>query len=97
MPRGSSMQVHLLDSVAYPSRAEVNPVGKIQLGHAYRCFCSPDKLAMTREKLARMGSNATYDKSCSNLTDEEVSRRVKAGEKHIIRMKVTPGPPLFST
>ncbi|KAF9647742.1 glutamyl-tRNA synthetase [Thelephora ganbajun] len=54
--------------------------------HAYRCFCSPDKLATTREKLARTGSNATYDKSCLNLTDEEVARRVKAGEKHVIRM-----------
>ena len=43
---------------------------------------------MTREKLARTGSNATYDKSCLNLTDEEVARRLKAGEKHIIRMNV---------
>lgn len=43
---------------------------------------------MTREKLARTGSNATYDKSCLNLTDEEVARRVRAGEKHVIRMNV---------
>ena len=43
---------------------------------------------MTREKLARAGSNATYDKSCLNFTDEEVARRVRAGEKHVIRMNV---------
>ena len=37
-----------------------------------------------------MGSNATYDKSCLNLTDEEVVRKVKAGEKYVVRMNVTP-------
>ncbi|KAI0757473.1 glutamyl-tRNA synthetase [Daedaleopsis nitida] len=55
-------------------------------GHAYRCFCSADKLATTREKLARTGSNSTYDKSCLHLTDEEVARKVRAGEKFIVRL-----------
>ncbi|KAI0735761.1 glutamyl-tRNA synthetase [Earliella scabrosa] len=55
-------------------------------GHAYRCFCSPDKLAATREKLARTGSNSTYDKTCLHLTDEEVARKVRAGEKFIVRL-----------
>lgn len=58
----------------------------LESGHAYRCFCSPDKLAATREKLARRGSNATYDKSCLHLTEEEVARRVRAGEKSIVRL-----------
>ena len=44
-------------------------------------FRSPDELAMTREKLARTGPNAIYDKSCLNVTDEEIARRAKAGEK----------------
>ncbi|KAI0651383.1 glutamyl-tRNA synthetase [Trametes meyenii] len=55
-------------------------------GHAYRCFCSPDKLAATRERLARTGSNSTYDKSCLHLTEEEVGRKVRAGEKFIVRI-----------
>ncbi|TBU26320.1 glutamyl-tRNA synthetase [Dichomitus squalens] len=55
-------------------------------GHAYRCFCSPDKLAATREKLARTGSNSTYDKTCLHLTEEEAARRVRAGEKSIVRL-----------
>ncbi|KXN88041.1 Glutamate--tRNA ligase [Leucoagaricus sp. SymC.cos] len=58
----------------------------LDVRHAYRCFCSPDRLAETREKLARAGSNATYDKACLHLTDEEVARRIKAGEKSIIRV-----------
>ncbi|TFK74720.1 glutamyl-tRNA synthetase [Pluteus cervinus] len=54
-------------------------------GHAYRCFCSQDTLAATREKLARSGSNLTYDKRCLHLTEEEVARKVRAGEKSIVR------------
>lgn len=60
-----------------------------QSGHAYRCFCSPDKLAATRERLARTGSNSTYDKTCLHLTEEEAARKVRAGEKHIIRLNVS--------
>ncbi|KDQ52975.1 hypothetical protein JAAARDRAFT_39688 [Jaapia argillacea MUCL 33604] len=58
----------------------------LESGHAYRCFCSPDKLAETREKLARKGSNSTYDKTCLSLTEEEVGRRVRAGEKFVVRL-----------
>ncbi|EGN92927.1 hypothetical protein SERLA73DRAFT_64871 [Serpula lacrymans var. lacrymans S7.3] len=58
-------------------------------GHAYRCFCSSDKLNSTREKLARTGSNVTYDKACLSLTEEEVARRVRAGEKSIVRLNVS--------
>lgn len=73
-------------------------------GKAYRCFCSPDKLAATRERLARAGSNATYDKTCLNLTDEEVARRVRVGEKHVVRLndgilprRTTPPDLVFGT
>ncbi|KAJ7127136.1 glutamyl-tRNA synthetase [Mycena epipterygia] len=55
-------------------------------GHAYRCFCSMDTLTELREKLARAGSSQSYDKRCLHLTEEEVARRVRAGEKHIVRL-----------
>ncbi|GJE98035.1 glutamyl-tRNA synthetase [Phanerochaete sordida] len=58
----------------------------LESGRAYRCFCSADKLQETRERLARLGSNATYDKTCLNLTEEEVARRVRAGEKSVVRL-----------
>ncbi|TFY60975.1 hypothetical protein EVJ58_g4799 [Rhodofomes roseus] len=58
----------------------------LESGHAYRCFCSLDDLAAKREKLALSGSNITYDKTCLNLTEEEVARRVRAGEKSVIRL-----------
>ncbi|EIM92053.1 glutamyl-tRNA synthetase [Stereum hirsutum FP-91666 SS1] len=58
----------------------------LDTGHAYRCFCTADELQSTRERLARSGLNQTYDKKCLNLTEEEVARRVKAGEKSIVRL-----------
>ncbi|EJD55655.1 glutamyl-tRNA synthetase [Auricularia subglabra TFB-10046 SS5] len=60
--------------------------------HAYRCFCSPDRLADTRTRLLKLGSNATYDRRCLDLTDEEVARRVRAGEKHVVRLLDTAVP-----
>ena len=77
---------------------EVRHIGKLfyhgyftcfQTGHAYRCFCSPDVLTETRVKLARSGSSASYDRRCLHLTEEEVARKVKAGEKHIVRFNVS--------
>lgn len=47
-----------------------------------------DRLSEVREKLARTGSNATYDRQCLHLTEEEVARRVKAGEKSVVRLNV---------
>jgi glutamyl-tRNA synthetase len=43
----------------------------------------------TREALARKGSNSTYDKACLHLTEEEVTRRVRAGEAHVVRLNVS--------
>ncbi|TDL22363.1 glutamyl-tRNA synthetase [Rickenella mellea] len=58
----------------------------LDAGHAYRCFCTPDRLAETRTMLQKRGSHATYDRACLHLTEEEVARRVRAGERSMIRM-----------
>ncbi|KAJ6607384.1 hypothetical protein B0H10DRAFT_2072102 [Mycena sp. CBHHK59/15] len=58
----------------------------LSTGHAYRCFCSIDRLTELREKLARSGSGQSYDKQCLHLTEEEVARRVRAGERSIVRL-----------
>ncbi|RXW18600.1 hypothetical protein EST38_g7256 [Candolleomyces aberdarensis] len=51
-----------------------------------------DRLSEVREKLARTGSNATYDRQCLHLTEEEAARRVKAGEKSVVRLNGTQLP-----
>jgi hypothetical protein len=72
-----------------PPRRWLTRTTQPQSGHAYRCFCSPDRLAQTRERLARAGLNSTYDKHCLSLSSEEVSRRVRAGEKNVVRLNVS--------
>lgn len=90
--RSSSTYVHRhTTSQSLPSQsvpAEAHSFAS-QTGHAYRCFCTADELQITRERLARSGLNQTYDKKCLNLTEEEVARRVKAGEKSIVRLNVS--------
>jgi glutamyl/glutaminyl-tRNA synthetase len=61
----------------------------LERNQAYRCFCSPAQLSFKREALARTGSNKTYDKTCLRLSEEEVVRKVKAGEKFVIRLNVS--------
>jgi glutamyl-tRNA synthetase len=61
-----------------------------QNGLAYRCFCTPTELAEIKAGLRAQGSHNTYDRRGFYLTEEEVARKVKAGEKHVIRLKVRP-------
>ncbi|KAF8603178.1 glutamyl-tRNA synthetase [Ceratobasidium sp. AG-I] len=61
----------------------------LESGHAYRCFCGPQRLVETKEKLQKLGSNSTYDRACLNLSEEETARRVRAGERHVVRLNET--------
>ncbi|MCB1041793.1 MAG: glutamate--tRNA ligase [Acidobacteria bacterium] len=57
-------------------------------GHAYHCFCTPDTLQAIRAVRFSQGLSTGYDGRCARLTAEEVLRRLREGEDHIIRMLV---------
>jgi glutamyl-tRNA synthetase len=57
-------------------------------GNAYYCFCTPERLEEVRKKQMAMKLSLAYDRHCRNLPREESERRIAAGEKHVIRMKV---------
>ncbi|MDE6060186.1 MAG: glutamate--tRNA ligase [Clostridia bacterium] len=59
----------------------------VELGGAYYCFCDKARL----EGLKDENGVHTYDKHCRNLSDEEVKRRLAAGEPYVIRQKVPEG------
>ncbi|MEI6650455.1 MAG: glutamate--tRNA ligase [Candidatus Moraniibacteriota bacterium] len=59
--------------------------------HAYRCFCSRERLDLLREKQTADHEAPKYDKLCLTLSDEEVSRRMAAGEPSVIRLNVPEG------
>ncbi|OLP60973.1 glutamate--tRNA ligase [Xaviernesmea oryzae] len=57
-------------------------------GHAFRCFCTPERLEQMREAQRAAGKPPKYDGHCLNLSAEEVTARVAAGEPSVIRMKI---------
>jgi glutamyl-tRNA synthetase len=57
-------------------------------GHAYPCFCAPDRLEKVRQEQMKRKENPRYDGTCRNLDPEEAARRIASGEKYIIRFKM---------
>jgi len=60
----------------------------LKTGHVYRCFCTPQRLEEMRKAQEARHQAPMYDRMCLKLAAEEVEKRVKAGEPHVIRMKV---------
>ncbi len=63
----------------------------IQRGHAYRCFCSEERL----ESLRQADPNAKYDRHCLALTPEEIQAKLEAGEPYVIRQRIPEGSTTF--
>lgn len=60
----------------------------IASGHAFRCFCSPERLDAVRKQQQANKQQARYDGHCRQLSEVEVRARVAAGEPHVIRFKM---------
>lgn len=64
----------------------------ISSGHAYYCFCSPERLNELRESQEKQKlPQAKYDKYCLNLSAVEIQKKLSEGTTHVIRLNVTPG------
>lgn len=59
----------------------------IESGHAFYCFCTPERLARVREEQQHRKEPPHYDGTCRLLSKEEAEARVRAGESHVIRFK----------
>jgi glutamyl-tRNA synthetase len=59
----------------------------VKSGHAYYCFCSPERLTALRAEQQKNKKPPRYDKHCLVLIPEEVSKR-RATETHVIRFNV---------
>ena len=56
----------------------------IELGAAYYCFCTKDRL----EKLHEEDATGGYDRHCRNLSKEEIEANLAAGIPFVIRQKM---------
>lgn len=61
-------------------------------GHAYRCFCTRERLEEMRRTQEARKQAPMYDRRCTTLPREEADRRAAAGEPHVLRMKIPDGP-----
>ena len=55
---------------------------------AYRCFCSPEKLAEKRESKTGDSDSFKYDRECFGLSEDEISQQIKHGAPYTVRLLV---------
>lgn len=60
----------------------------LEQGHAYRCFCSPERLAQVNEARQKAKLPLGYDRHCRHIDPASSEQRAQAGEPFVIRLKV---------
>ena len=60
----------------------------LDAGHAYYCFCTPERLAQMRAEQQKANKPPGYDRRCREVAPGDAGRRADAGEPHVLRMKV---------
>ena len=57
-------------------------------GKAYRCFCTPERLAEMRELQKKNKQAFGYDRYCRNIDPAEAAERAAQGEDFTVRLKL---------
>ena len=58
-------------------------------GHAYRCFCTPERLEAVRLERQKNNDPTTgYDRFCRDIDPTEAANRAAQGENHVVRAKL---------
>lgn len=66
----------------------------VSSGHAYRCFCSAERLDTLARHRNEAGLPLGYDRTCADIRPDEAEERAARGETHVVRLK-TDGYPMF--
>lgn len=62
----------------------------VKAGHAYRCFCTPERLQGERDAAAARGEAYRYDRRCADIP-AAVSEERAGSEPHTVRFRVPEG------
>jgi glutamyl-tRNA synthetase len=54
--------------------------------HAYRCFCTPERLQRVREEQRARSEPPRYDRHCRNLSSGDIATRLKEGQSYVVRL-----------
>jgi len=60
-------------------------------GHAYRCFCTPERLEKMRAEQAEQKLPPRYDRTCRDLSEAEIEKKLAAGASFVLRQKLPLG------
>ncbi|XP_067355267.1 nondiscriminating glutamyl-tRNA synthetase EARS2, mitochondrial [Channa argus] len=63
----------------------------VQSGHAYYCFCSPQRLELLKKEALRTGQTPRYDNRCRHLRADQVEEKLAKGMPHVIRFRLEAG------
>lgn len=68
----------------------------LESGHAYRCFCSAERLDEVRALQQAKKQTPCYDGHCRDLEPASAASRAAAGEAHTLRFRVPQGETSFT-
>jgi glutamyl-tRNA synthetase len=57
-------------------------------GHAFRCFCTSERLEQLRAEQLINKQPLGYDGRCANLSQAEIDQRLAAGDPYVVRLRV---------
>ena len=60
----------------------------VEMGSAYYCFCSKERLAKLKEEQEAKGLTNKYDRFCLNLSKQEIEKKLKENCPFVIRQKM---------
>lgn len=63
----------------------------VRTGHAYRCFCSGERLEQMRKEQQERKEPPRYDRTCRDLTQETIVENLKNNQPFVIRFKIPDG------
>lgn len=64
----------------------------IKSGHAYRCYCTPDRLAELRSRQTARSQPVGYDRRCLFLAETVKDGYRRSGASFVVRMKTSTPP-----
>lgn len=68
----------------------------LRSGHAYRCFCSTERLKSLAAERNGLGLPSDYDRTCISISAQESEERSFKGEQHVVRLKLPEIPPAYT-
>lgn len=60
----------------------------VDLGGAYYCFCTEDRLEQVRQSQKDAKQTPRYDGHCKSLTQQEIAEKLAAGAPYVIRQRI---------